>query len=129
MCSQIACWSLRTVTTACHSLIFCHNPGDKTKLMLLSTNYLKASLTLLNWGGVRDIKFIMFIMHCRNYISLHDQGVCTSTKQGPEMLRQKNERVMTHTCGTGAPRRWCTTEEADTAQSLLTHKLDTAFLH
>jgi hypothetical protein len=57
-------------------------------------------------------RLIMFIMNCRNLISLHVQGVCTSTEQGPEMLAQKNEYEMTHTCGTGAPRRWCTTEEA-----------------
>jgi hypothetical protein len=45
------------------------------------------------------------------------------------MLVYKNEPDMTHICGTEAPRSWCTTEEADAAQSLLTHKLDTDFLH
>jgi hypothetical protein len=45
------------------------------------------------------------------------------------MLAQKNEPEVTCICGTGAPCSWCTTEEADAAQALLTHKLDTDFLH
>jgi hypothetical protein len=68
-------------------------------------------------------------MNCRNYISHYDQWVCTSTKQDSEMLAQKNECEMTHTCGMGAPHRECTAEEADAAQLLLTHKLVTDFLH
>jgi hypothetical protein len=71
----------------------------------------------------------MFIMHCRNYISLYDKGIYTSTEQSSEMLAQKNECEMTHTYGMGAPHRWRTTEETDAAQFLLTHKPDTDFLH